>query len=73
MDIESTVERIQNKIKRSPRLVWVYCVEDKFVATTSPDARLDKNLLGVYSSRADTYLDEYVDEDIRWMAEREAL
>lgn len=67
VDIESAIERIQNKIKRTPRWVWVYFVNQKFVSTTAPDEKLIGNLVGVYDGRQKTYRDDYVDEDLRWM------
>lgn len=68
IDIESSIARVQNKVKRSMRWVWVYYVNQKFLATTSPDEKLIKHLVGVYDGRADTYDDQYVDDDLRWMA-----
>ena len=68
IEFDSVVDRIQNKIKRTPRFIWVYFVNKKFVATTSPDAKLLNSLVGVYDGRAKTYRDDYVDADIRWMA-----
>lgn len=68
IELDSVVDRIQNKIKRTSRLVWVYLLNQKFVATTSPDEKLIGSLVGVYDGRAKTYRDDYVEADIRWMA-----
>ena len=66
LDIEQAVERVQNKIKRSSRPIWVYYIRDKFQATVTPDERLLNRLIGVYDSHLRTYQADYVDQDLRW-------
>lgn len=66
LDIESAIERVQNKIKRSQGDIWVYYIRDKFSATAHPDERILNKLIGVYNSHHRTYQDEYVENDLRW-------
>lgn len=65
-DIDTTIIRVQNKIKRAQRPIHVYFINGKIVATTAPDEKLVKKLIGVYDGSKKTYGDCYVDEDIRW-------
>jgi hypothetical protein len=66
LDIEQAVERLQNKIKRSSRPIWVYYMRERFTATSTPDERILNRLIGVYDSHLRTYQDDYVDQDLRW-------
>lgn len=65
-DIENAIVRVQNKIKRTQRPVYVYFMKGNLAATVSPDDKLIKKLIGVYDSSKKTYKDTYIDEDIRW-------
>lgn len=69
-NLDQSIERIQNKIKRTPRLIYVYFVKGKFAATTSPDEGLMNRLIGVYDSRQKTYTDSFLDQDVRWAIKR---
>ena len=64
--IDDAIVRVQNKIKRTGRLVWVYYIKGKFNATSSPDDALLSKLVGVYDGHQDTYADKFIDEDMRW-------
>jgi hypothetical protein len=64
--VDDAIVRVNNKIKRSGRNVWVYYIKGKFNATTSPDEALLSKLVGVYDSRRDDYSNEYIDQDMRW-------
>lgn len=68
--VDDAIVRVQNKIKRTGRLVWVYFINGKFNATTAPDDALLSKLVGAYDSRVDTYHDTYIDEDMHWAAQR---
>jgi len=65
-DLDDAIVRVQNKIKRTSKHVWVYYNKGKFAATTQPDEGLLNKLVGLYDSRLRSYQDDYIDQDLRW-------